>query len=364
MSTLILAGGGHGHINILKELIKKPLNNVKIILISDKTKQYYSGMLPGYFERLYSEEEISFNVKELCLKANVEFIEEKITKINADKKIIVTSKGIYCYDFLSLNLGGISKCIGTELDRSKVTKTKPIGELIKFIKKNDFENIKEKKNLAIIGGGASSVETAIALKKSYPKLDISIYSKKFELISNFNNKSKKKITEILDVLDIKYVLNHEFLDFKNNMATFKISNSFNKTIDIKTDFVIISSGIKGTDIDFVGLKKTEENFIVSDKFLRANEVTLCMGDMIEFEDRKLPKAGVFAIDEAPILFKNLVKMLNEENKFLEYKPKLKYLQILNTGNKTALLNYGNFTYYGKIPFYIKDYIDKKYMKIK
>lgn len=35
MKNLLLAGGGHGHINILKRLIKSPLKDINITLITD-----------------------------------------------------------------------------------------------------------------------------------------------------------------------------------------------------------------------------------------------------------------------------------------------------------------------------------------
>ena len=43
MKKIILAGGGHGHINILKNLINNPTKDHEIILITDYKRQYYSG---------------------------------------------------------------------------------------------------------------------------------------------------------------------------------------------------------------------------------------------------------------------------------------------------------------------------------
>ena len=46
-----------------------------------------------------------------------------------------------------------------------------------------------------------------------------------------------------------------------------------------------------------------------------------------------------------------------------YAPQLKYLQILNCGGKKAIMNYGNLSYYGKLSWWLKDRIDRKYMKV-
>lgn len=85
MKNLILAGGGHGHINILKRLIKSPLKDINITLITDYGRQYYSGMLSGFVEGIYTEDEISFDVRELSKRANVNYVEEEIISIDKNK---------------------------------------------------------------------------------------------------------------------------------------------------------------------------------------------------------------------------------------------------------------------------------------
>ncbi|WP_295884933.1 hypothetical protein [uncultured Anaerococcus sp.] len=82
MKRIILAGGGHGHINVLKNLIRNPLLDCEILLITDFKKQYYSGMLAGFIEGIYTEQDISFDVAKLSKMANVRYIEEKIIAID------------------------------------------------------------------------------------------------------------------------------------------------------------------------------------------------------------------------------------------------------------------------------------------
>ena len=46
-----------------------------------------------------------------------------------------------------------------------------------------------------------------------------------------------------------------------------------------------------------------------------------------------------------------------------YEPQLKYLQILNCGGKKAIMNYGKFSFYGRLSWWLKDKIDRKYMEV-
>ena len=105
------------------------------------------------------------------------------------------------------------------------------------------------------------------------------------------------------------------------------------------------------------------NYIWVDDRLKADENTLAMGDMVAIKGyENLPKAGVFAIRESNILYENLVNMISKNQIIRRYKPNRNYLQIINCGRKKAIAVNGKFSFYGKIPFIIKDKIDRSYMK--
>lgn len=145
MKNLLLAGGGHGHINILKRLIKSPLKDINITLITDYGRQYYSGMLSGFVEGIYTEDEISFDVRELSKRANVNYVEEKIISIDKNKKVVTIENDEYSYDFLSINLGSIAN-VNFPVDDNGVLNVKPISKLVEakenFLKKVLKMNLK------------------------------------------------------------------------------------------------------------------------------------------------------------------------------------------------------------------------------
>ena len=56
---LVLIGGGHAHVQVLKMLaMQKVLAGVRTTLISDSSSACYSGMLPGCLAKIYQAEEI------------------------------------------------------------------------------------------------------------------------------------------------------------------------------------------------------------------------------------------------------------------------------------------------------------------
>ena len=85
------------------------------------------------------------------------------------------------------------------------------------------------------------------------------------------------------------------------------------------------------------------------------------GDCIHFEKRPLDKVGVYAVRQNPILYNNLLAVL-EGRDLKSFQPQGTYLLIYNLGNGTGIFYRGNWVLKGRLIFYLKDYIDRKFMR--
>ena len=56
MKRLVLVGGGHSHVEVLRRFALNPLHGLEITLISPGRFTPYSGMLPGLVAGHYSYE--------------------------------------------------------------------------------------------------------------------------------------------------------------------------------------------------------------------------------------------------------------------------------------------------------------------
>lgn len=362
MKKLVLAGGGHGHIMIIKELAKNPIKDLDVTLVSDFRYQYYSGMLPGYMEGIYCEEEICFDVQELCGAANIHFVLDRILEIDANTKQVKTENSVYPYDLLSMNLGSSPIRSLGELPPNAIY-AKPIFELVRaFPELSQPEN----SNIVIVGAGAAGAELILSLSTAHPEKSFTLVGSG-SLLAHFNDKSRQKFLELLKERDIPY-LKKKVLAIEEGMLQLEDRK-------LPFDFAIIATGVTGPEIKWTGFKVNAQNQVLIDSKLRADSNSVAMGDMVQLIDYpKLPKAGVFAIRQAPILKENLSILIkgllqNEKESCSQscslkcYCPQKKYLAILNTGHKMAILNRGNWSWHGRIPWYIKDWIDRRYMNL-
>ena len=58
IGDLVLVGGGHAQIAVLKAFAMKPLPGLRLTLVTNSSRTPYSGMLPGYVEGLWQEDYI------------------------------------------------------------------------------------------------------------------------------------------------------------------------------------------------------------------------------------------------------------------------------------------------------------------
>ena len=236
---------------------------------------------------------------------------------------------------------------------------KPILNVIaskEYFKKN-IESKDSNYKLYFVGGGASGVELALGFRSLYPNIDISIITAG-RIFAKYNKSAQRKIKKILKNKNINLIEDKKVTKIKDNVI---LTND--KFYDF--DYAFVTTGFKGPDVSFDNFDTCENNFLSVDDGLMAANNVLAMGDVATIDKYpKLPKTGVFAIRQAPILYSNLKNIVNNKADLESYEPNKNYLQIINCGDKKALAMYANMAFYGKIPWNIKDKIDSDYMIVK
>ncbi len=85
------------------------------------------------------------------------------------------------------------------------------------------------------------------------------------------------------------------------------------------------------------------------------------GDCIDLAGHELPKLGVYAVREAPVLCHNLLAAASGEP-LREYRPQKRCLTILNLGHGTGLAVWGPLHWLGPAAMWLKDRLDRRFLE--
>ena len=167
LRDLVLIGGGHSHVQVIKRISMKQIPGVRVTLISEDYESAYSGMLPGCVASIYTKDQISIQLSALCSSANVRFICAEVTELDPNaKQISLRGRSPVRYDTLSINAGG-----SPGMNRSIGINVKPINLFLPRWQAAAAEigsQRGKRSALCIVGAGAGGVELAFAMRASLP----------------------------------------------------------------------------------------------------------------------------------------------------------------------------------------------------
>lgn len=113
----------------------------------------------------------------------------------------------------------------------------------------------------------------------------------------------------------------------------------------------------------LGLPVDEAGALRVDEHLRSvgDERVFGAGDCVLFEPEPLPRIGVFAVRQAPVLLHNLRAVL-EGRPLRTFRPQDRWLLILSLGDGTGLAVRGRLWWRGRLAFLLKDWLDRRFLR--
>lgn len=355
---LVLVGGGHAHIEVLRRWAMQPLPGVRVVLVNPGPVAFYSGMLPGWLAGNYSSEEISIDLFRLCKRANIRLMATEALSLDpVEQKLFLRDQQSIPYSLISFDIGSAAHSLQKQ-DSPWILETRPLAAMEKKISAWDerVARMKSAPRIAVVGGGAAAVELSLALAVRYQKNQpqITLYFAGGAL-------SKARAYALLGrgILLEPATRVREITSLPGDEFSLQ---STEKNIDEKFDLVVAATGPKPAPFFADSPLSSKNGYLQVTRTLNNPSFpnVFGAGDCIDFPGG-LDKAGVFAVRQAPILNHNLRAALTE-CPLKVYRPQKHYLRLLNLGNQRALLEWRGIARTARTFFALKDSIDKRFMQ--
>jgi len=366
MKHLVLLGGGHAHVAVLKSFAALALGNnsaPRITLISPYARQIYSGMLPGWVAGHYDVNDCTIALPPLVTAANGRFLQAYAVGLDHATQTVICRNGDrderVSYDFLSIDTGSVANT-ATIKGAEKLIAIRPIEDFVIAIgelKEKVFarHRASQKTNIVVVGAGAGGLEIAFALQHALVKYGASV-----SIVSAANTLADNVASRISAALKRADITRYE-----NSIAGAIEADHIQLTngATIAADVAIAALGAKPAQWPKQsGLACDKAGYIETLNTLQSisHPNIFAAGDIASIVNEPRPKSGVYAVRAGPPLANNLRRALNNET-LQAYVPQTRAMYLISTGDKHAIGAWGNFAWQGRWVWRWKNKIDHAFI---
>ena len=363
---LVLVGAGHAHIEVLRRLILSPHSGIDLTLVSLAPRHHYSGMVPGYLRGTYREEEITFDLPALARRAGAQFIQRRVTGLDPGAQHVQLEEGCEVdYDLVSFNIGSLTIGADSEAVAQHAVMVKPISEAVRLrqrIRALSHGPGGSSARVAVVGAGAAGVEVACAIAAALDQTgrqrNVSILEASSTILSGYSKRFRRRARRVLAQKEIAVSTRRRVSGVRSNAV--EIENG----PPLPSDLTVWVGGAAAPPLFHAsGLAVDENGFLLVDGSLRSirDPRIFGVGDcatLLMHPDT--PKAGVYAVRQAPILWRSICAAIRGGTP-PRYVPQKGFLSLLNTADGKALLRYGGLVSHSRWAWILKDRIDRRFM---
>jgi selenide,water dikinase len=341
---IVLVGAGNAHLQFIKRWRMRPLPGVAVTLVSPDGVIPYSAMIPGHIAGEFSWDEASIDLVRLCSSAGVRFLRERVTAINPQaRQVQLTDRPALGYDALSLGLGSIPAIAGEPTpDGPASLVMRPLGPLVQRLDMlaADLHGSSQGFHLAVVGGGASGCELALAIHKRFahvPSFRLTLFQGADRLLPHFPGRAGRLMLLTMRLCGITVHLGARVTGTAPGCLTLETGEQ------VSCDAVLWATNATPPPIlRRSGLAVDEGGFLRVRLTLQSetDPAIFGTGDCVAFAAYPdLPRNGVHAVRQGGVLFDNLAAFLHERQ-LQPFRPQWLTLALLNTSDGAALLCYG------------------------
>ena len=361
---LVLVGGGHAHVHVLKRFGMRPAAGVRLTLITRDVETPYSGMLPGYVAGLFRFEECHIDLVRLARFAGARLIHDEAVGLDrAARRVVCRGHPAIRYDVVSLDIGSTPLFGDVPGAAEHTVSVKPIDRFASrwealLERARDLGHVR----LGVVGGGAGGVELALAAQHRLTDLlgtppEITLVTRE-GLLPSHNAAVRRRFEIILQERGIRILTDNPVVHVEPGRLI-----AADGTVIAFDEALWVTQAAGAPWLGQTGLPLDERGFLVIDETLRspADSAVFAAGDIATMPAHPRDKAGVYAVRAGPPLAENLRRAL-AGRRLRRAVPQRRALALIGTGDGRAVASRGRHEAYGAMLWRLKNWIDRRWMR--
>jgi selenide,water dikinase len=361
---LLLVGGGHSHVEVLRRQASAARRDTAVTLVSPSPLTPYSGMLPGLVAGMYDVAATHIALPPLAAAAGAGFVEDRVVHLDLAAKVArLAAGGSVPFDTVSLDVG--SKPTATIAGaRKHAVGVKPVDRFLDALT-GTIEAAREGRiaTIVVVGGGAGGIEILLAMQARLAA-EPGVRTPRFALVTDVGHLLPRHAPAARRL--VRRTLDERGIAIHFDAAAAGVERDAVLTRDgrrIAADRVFLATPAAATPwLAASGLACDAAGFVDVDAHLRSTShpYVFAAGDCASQRGAAYPKSGLYAVRQGPVLADNLRRHVRGEP-LRDFRPQRTALALLATGDRRAIMSWGAFAAEGAWVWRWKDAIDRRFM---
>lgn len=376
--AVVLVGGGHAHIQVIRDSPLQQSPHVKLVLVSESPTATYSGLLPSVLSGRVAPAAAIVNLAPLCAAHSARFVHAVVIAVNPASKFIhlatsgdngAKKLGTLRYDVLSLDVGSRTRELPTTPgDRAIIINSRPIAALPLHLTAFQRSHARHgaPARALVAGGGAAAVELALALVNRLAHAQVVLVAP--QVLPHAAGRTRAAVCAALRARGVRVeAARVAHLDAATGRA--ELSDGRTEPFDVA---LVATGAAPPALLAHVNLPVTDAGWLRVGRTLQSvhDEDVFGAGDCISLDHARVapPKAGVFAVRQGPVLAINLrcralaLARAPVVPAMRRYEPQTDFLTLLATGDGRAIGSKYGLVFKGSWVFRLKMYIDEAWQR--
>ncbi len=370
-TSLVLLGGGHAHVTVLKALGMRPLPGLRLTLIAKELAAPYSGMLPGLVAGHYRADECHIDLVRLAQFAGARLIDGSAIGIDrASRRVLITDRPPLAYDLLSIDVGITPALDDIAGAAEHALAVKPISTFVPRWQALAAAALRPDgpRRFVLVGAGPAGFELILALRQRFrtaaAAAGIAPDAFSFQLIGGDQllpahpPRAQALARAALALRDVQLIEHDPVVAIEAGGVATASGRRLPADAVLVTTKAAPPAWFATTD-----LPRDPDGFLAVRPSLQLldDDDIFAVGDCASVLAHPRPKAGVFAVRQGPPLAANLRRRA-QGLPVEPFRPQREFLTLLSTGDRHAIAARGRFALAGGWVWRWKDRIDRAFMR--